>query len=406
MAMAKTNKKRTGNSLDEKGLDFFSFDQQNRTRIIFGENAIKEVGEMAMECQGTKVLLVTDAGIVKVGHAGRVKKFLESKGLQVSLFSDVHENPTTKDVENCLGVARQAGVDLIVGLGGGSSMDTAKGCNFLLTNGGKMQDYWGVGKATKPMLPFIAIPTTAGTGSECQSFALIADEKTHQKMACGDTKAAARVAILDPLLTLSQPHRVAVCSGVDAISHALETAVTLKRNSWSGMFSREAFRLCFGSMPEILSNPKDVRARGNMLLGAALAGCAIENSMLGAAPAAANPLTARYDILHGQAVGMMLPHVMRFNSKDKLSRSIYAELAASMQLGSPDGNPDSAASDLILRLEEVLHLTRLPMRLRDCGVEKTSLSDLALRASKQWTASFNPRSIDKKGFLKLYQEAY
>ena len=158
MAMAKTNKKRTGNSLDEKGLDFFSFDQQNRTRIIFGENAIKEVGEMAMECQGTKVLLVTDAGIVKVGHAGRVKKFLESKGLQVSLFSDVHENPTTKDVENCLGVARQAGVDLIVGLGGGSSMDTAKGCNFLLTNGGKMQDYWGVGKATKPMLPFIAIP--------------------------------------------------------------------------------------------------------------------------------------------------------------------------------------------------------------------------------------------------------
>ena len=126
----------------------------------------------------------------------------------------------------CLGAARAAGIDGIVGLGGGSSLDTAKGCNFLLTNGGRMQDYWGVGKATRPMLPLIAIPTTAGTGSECQSFALIADETTHQKMACGDPKAAARVAILDPPLTLSQPPRVAACTGMDALSHAVETAVT------------------------------------------------------------------------------------------------------------------------------------------------------------------------------------
>src|SRR6185295_12632921 len=151
---------------------------------------------------------------------------------------------------------------LIVGLGGGSSMDTAKGCNFLLTNGGRMQDYCGVGKATRPMLPLIAIPTTAGTGSECQSAALIVDEATHQKMACLDPRAAARIAILDPGLTLSQSPGVTACTGIDALAHAVETAVTKKRNPLSQMFSLQAFKLCARAFPEVLASPGDVEARG------------------------------------------------------------------------------------------------------------------------------------------------
>ena len=130
-----------------------------------------------------------------------------------------------------------------------------------------MKDYWGVGKATKPMLPLIAIPTTAGTGSECQSAALIADETTHQKMACLDPKAAARVAMLDPALTLSQPFRVTACTGIDAIAHAVETAVTRKRNPFSLMFSHEAFKLLVPNLPRVLENPGDLDARGRMLLG-------------------------------------------------------------------------------------------------------------------------------------------
>ena len=133
--------------------------------------------------------------------------------------------------------AREHSIDLFVGLGGGSSMDTAKGANFILTNGGRMVDYWGVGKATKPMLPLIAVPTTAGTGSEAQSYALISDEKTHVKMACGDKKASPRVAILDPLVTVSQPARVTAVSGIDALSHALETWVTTVRQPISLMFA-------------------------------------------------------------------------------------------------------------------------------------------------------------------------
>src|SRR5271157_1922259 len=218
-----------------------AFDHQPRTRLVFGLDAVERVGELAAEIGMKMPLLVTDPGVVAAGHAERIRQSLQRAGIEPVVFDQVRENPSTRDVQDCLQAARAAAIDGMIGLGGGSSMDTAKGCNFLLTNGGRMQDYWGVGKAAKPMLPLIAIPTTAGTGSECQSFALIADEKTHQKMACGDPKAAARVAILDPALTLSQPPQVTACSGIDAIAHAVETAVTRKRSPISSIFSLAAF---------------------------------------------------------------------------------------------------------------------------------------------------------------------
>jgi alcohol dehydrogenase len=198
------------------------FDFHPRTRVIFGAGAVDRVGELARAI-GSNALLVTDPGIIAAGHVERARRGLDAAGVSVTIFERVRENPTTREVDECLEAARAVRPDLIIGLGGGSSMDTAKGCNFILTNGGRMQDYWGVGKATKPMLPLIAVPTTAGTGSECQSFALIADEKTHQKMACGDPKAAPRMAILDPLLTVTQPRQVAACTGIDAVAHAVQS---------------------------------------------------------------------------------------------------------------------------------------------------------------------------------------
>src|SRR6185436_7366413 len=228
------------------------FDFHPRTRLVFGVNAVERAGEIVRELGAKKVLLVTDPGIAAAGHEQHVLKSLATDGVKAVVFDKVRENPTTRCIDDCLAVAKSAGIEAIIGLGGGSSMDTAKGCNFLLTNGGRVQDYWGVGKATKPMLPFIAIPTTSGTGSECQSAALIADEATHQKMACLDEKTAARVAILDPELTLSQPPRVTACTGIDAIAHAVESAVTKKRTAISVLFSNEALRLCIGAFPKVL----------------------------------------------------------------------------------------------------------------------------------------------------------
>ncbi len=382
------------------------FDFVPRTRLVFGANTVERVGKLAAELGGKRVLLVTDAGIVKAGHAARVQESLAKAGLHVSLFDRAKENPTTKCVDECVTVAAAEKVDLLVGLGGGSSMDTAKGCNFIFTNGGRMQDYWGMGKARKPMLPLIAIPTTAGTGSECQSAALIADEQTHQKMACLDPKAAARIAILDPALTLSQPHRVTACTGVDAIAHAVESAVTTRRNPLSQMFSREAFRLCVTSLPQVLKHPKEIEARGRMLLGAAYAGIAIENSMLGAAHSAANPLTAHYNIVHGQAVGMMLPLVIRFNAEDPDALLTYAELASGPELASVKGGLTTALEALLARLESLLNLAGFPRSLSDCGVEPPKIKLLAEEAAKQWTAGFNPRRIEVADFVGLYEAAF
>jgi len=366
------------------------FDHQARTRIIFGMDTAARAGELARETGMTRVLLVTDQGIVSAGHADRVRQSLHKAGLETVLFDKVRENPTTVDVDICLAAAKNGGIDGIIGLGGGSSMDTAKGCNFLLTNGGRMQDYWGVGKAFMSMLPLIAIPTTAGTGSECQTFALIADAETHQKMACGDPKAAARIAILDPALTLSQPRRVTACTGLDALSHALETAVSKKRNALSLAFSREAWRLCGSSLPLVLQEGANIEARAGMLLGAALGGLAIENSMLGAAHAAANPLTAHFRLVHGQAVGLMLPAVIRFNAADPAVARMYDELG------------EIKSTRLAARVEWLLNLAGMPRSLADCGVTPDSIPMLAAEAAKQWTAGFNPRPIGEKDFRGLF----
>lgn len=381
------------------------FDVQPRIRLVFGVDRAAHIAQYVRDCGGARVLLVTDPGIVKAGHAERIEHRLREEGIVVTRFDDVIENPTTTCVENCTEVARAANIDLIIGLGGGSSLDTAKGCNFLLTNGGRMQDYWGKGKAQHPMLPLIAIPTTAGTGSECQSFALISDAETHAKMACGDPKAAPRISVLDPMLTLTQPPQVTALTGIDALTHATETAVCNQRTPYSWLYSREAFRLVQLCLPRVLAAPDDLEARSGMLLGAAYAGTAIEASMLGAAHALANPLTANHDVVHGQAVGMMLPHVVRYNGENQQTAGLYQELAAFAGLCPHDATPDLAVEALALRIESILDQAGIPRTLAEAKIERPNLGRLAEQAAQQWTGRFNPRSLQPTDFEDLYRRA-
>jgi len=383
------------------------FDYAPRTRIVFGAGTLNRLGVLARETQpeAERILLVTDHGLVAAGHVEHARRILSAAGWNVTVYSDVHANPTTDDVARCLAVAREARVQLFVGLGGGSSVDTAKGANFLLTNGGAMRDYWGVGKATRPMLPLIAIPTTAGTGSECQSAALIADAETHQKMACLDPKAAARVAVLDPELTLSLPRGVTAASGVDALAHALETAVTKKRNPVSELYSRDAFCRCLPALAAVLKNPSDLLARGEMLLGAAHAGVAIENSMLGAAHAAANPLTAHFGTMHGIAVGLMLPHVIRFNATHPGAQTRYAALAVAAGIAGPHLTLSLAVDALIEHVSDILNVAGVPRSLTEAGIDVDRRDLLAAEAAKQWTAGFNPRPAGAEEFRALYTAA-
>jgi alcohol dehydrogenase len=380
------------------------FDYQQPTRFVFGPNRIDDLGDLAKELAATRALLCTDPGIVAAGHAQRAVKSLAQAGIAVEVFDGVRENPDTSDVERALVAAGAFAPDLLVGLGGGSSMDCAKGVNFLFSGGGRMQDYWGVGKATRPMLPMIAIPTTAGTGSEAQSFALISDADTHVKMACGDKKAACKIAILDPTLTVSQPKRVTALTGIDAIAHALETYVTRPRNAVSLAFSREAWSLLSENFEKVLATPEDLAARGEMQLGACFAGMAIENSMLGATHALANPLTAEYDIPHGQAIAIMLPHVVRFNGA-QVARW-YAELAIPGEEPLAAKTAAAHVEDLARFLEKIVRNAGLATSLAESGVDRGRIAQLAEEAGKQWTAKFNPRDVATADFSAMYQSAF
>ncbi len=371
--------------------------QCSPVRVVYGPGRLHELGVLARSQGATRVLLVTDPGLKAAGHAGVAERLLAEAGLSVAIFDGVRENPTTAHVAEGVKKAALSGADFMVGLGGGSAMDCAKGINLILTNGGMVADYWGINKATKPHLPMILIPTTSGTGSEAQSFALISDAATHQKMACGDRRLPVdgglrpRVAILDPELTRSAPRGVAAAAGIDAVAHAIETAGSKAQTPQSLECSQQAWALLEPALPRALLNPDDQSAHANMLLGAHLAGIAIELSMLGAAHACANPLTARCGITHGIAVGLMLPHVIRFNAAG--GTNPYISICHS-------------AIELADRVEELQFATSLPRHLSACGVTGEQLPVLAAEAAQQWTAGFNPRPVDADSLLHLYRAAW
>jgi alcohol dehydrogenase len=340
--------------------------------------------------------------MVDAGYVARAAALLEREKIGVATFHDFEANPDSAMVEAGRSAAAAAQIDSIVALGGGSSLDCAKGINFLLAGGGTMRDYRGFGKARGTLHPSIGIPTTAGTGSEAQTYALISDAETHAKMACGDPGAAFRIAILDPSLTVTQPRSVTAIAGIDAVSHTIEAYVTSKRTPASDLFALEGWRLVASAYERVLDAPDDLDARGAMLLGAHWAGAAIESSMLGATHACANPLTARYGTTHGIAIGVMLPHVVRWNAEAAGAR--YAML---LEMAGVERRDDAAPGHRLAgRLAALAHAGGLPATLRELGVPRADLPALADDAATQWTGTFNPRAFDAKAALFLYERAY
>jgi alcohol dehydrogenase len=373
-------------------------DWQPRTRLIFGPGVVARAGALAAELGMHDVLLVFDEGIERAGYADTVEELLQRERIRVTRFSEFSENP---DGDQCAAAAeliKGYGLQGIVALGGGSSLDCAKGANFLQADGGQIADFRGYGRVRGTMLPMIGIPTTAGTGSDAQSYAVLSDAKTHVKMACGDPGAAFRVALLDPVLTCSKPAAVTASSGYDALSHAVEAFVTTARTPLSQTFAREAWRLTRGRLERVLREPDDLDARGSMLLGAHLAGLAIEHSMLGAAHACANPLTAQFDVTHGIAVALMLPHVVRWNAE--VVGPLYAELLDATDRAA------TAGDRLAAELEEVAAACGFPPTLKAAGIAEDALPALAEGAAAQWTGGFNPRPLTAAAALALYRRAW
>jgi alcohol dehydrogenase len=377
------------------------FDFHLRTRVVFARGSVERLGQLARDLGFHRTLLVADRGLVQAGQVAAAMRLLDAAGIAATAFHDFDVNPDSQMVEIGRRFAEPLRVDSIVGLGGGSSLDCAKGINFLLTNGGAIGDYRGYGKAATPLLPMIGVPTTAGTGSEAQSYAVISDAATHVKMACGDPSAAFRIALLDPELTVTAPPQVTATAGFDAIAHAVETSVSSRRTPLSDMFSHRAWQLLAEAFERVLLHPSDGEARAAMQLGAHFAGMAIEQSMLGAAHACANPLTARYNLPHGLALAILLPHVVRWNAG--VARDRYETLLGSRRRRARD---EDAAEALARRLEDLAGAGGLAKTLSESGVPETDLPALCGEAAQQWTGTFNPRPFDAAGAMEIYRAAF
>ena len=374
-------------------------------QVIFGAGSLSRLGEVAAGLGGPQTFLVTDAGVRKAGIVDAALSSLRSASIECCVFDAVEENPTTHHVEEATALARQLGSKntsagvVIIGLGGGSAMDCAKGVNFLLSNGGKMEDYRADGGvATKAMLPSIGVPTTAGTGSEAQRFALISAADSHEKMACGDTRARFRAVILDADLLRSVPTWTRCAVGMDALSHAIESFVSTSAGAHSRFLSAQALRLLDANFQMSLKAAASSAVRGRMMLGAHWAGAAIERSMLGATHACANPLTARYGIVHGVAIGVLLPHVIRFNAAT--NTAAYLELSTAL---STTGDSVTAVAE---RIEILLRESSMPTSLSALGVARDDLPSMAAAAALHKTAQFNPRSVTAADLLRLYEAAF
>lgn len=374
-------------------------------RLEAGPGAVERLGELIEDRGARRVLLVSDEGIASAGHVDRVRGLLERSADRVEVFAEVGENPTEAEVERGAEVARSFEPQLIVALGGGSPMDCAKGINFISTNGGRMEDYWGFAKAEQPMLPSIGIPCTTGTGSEAQSFALISRDRDHVKMACGDEKARFGAVILDPDFAVTQPADVLALTALDAVSHAIEASVTRTRNPLSRLYARGAWELLAVRLEEVTGAEGRQAPAGawlDMLVGSHLAGLAIETSMLGAAHALANPLTARTGLAHGAAVAMVLPTVIRWNSES--DEEFYRDLARAVRVSAGDVRP--AGEVLASWVEDACDRLGLPAIWDRIALPWAEVGDLAAEAAAQWTATHNPRPVQAVDAETLYRRAW
>ena len=366
-------------------------------RVRSGPGALAALGEIAQGLGFRRTLVASDPGIVAAGIAGRALGSLREAGIAAEPFSGFGENPTESDVARGAEAARRMNADSLAGVGGGSSLDVAKGIGFLLAGGGRMEDYRGYDRCPAPLPPLIGVPTTAGTGSEAQSYALISRDRDHLKCACGAPTAMFRAVVLDPTLLPSAPREVVAATGFDAVAHAVETAATSKRTAQSLSISHRAFRLLSVAFPRVVSGEADAAAWADMQQGAFLAGAAIERSMLGAAHACANPLTRRHRVVHGRALAMTLPRVVRWNAA--AAEDAYRSLLRAAGIA-PGPDP---AETLAGRLGEWIAAARLPRDLAEEGIGGPDFPDLAEEAAGEWTGRFNPRPFDAAGALAVYR---
>jgi alcohol dehydrogenase len=379
------------------------------TRTIVNEpGSAQRLAQICKEQGATSVLIVTDPGIRKVGLLERALPGFASERLPVAVFDETEADPSDATVLKATALGRQHKVDLVVGFGGGSSMDVAKLVALLAAPDCKqeLKDMYGVGNAKGRRLPLVQVPTTAGTGSEVTPIAIVTTGAT-TKAGVVSPVLQPDIALLDAELTLGLPPQVTAATGIDAMVHAIEAFTSKhKKNPLSDMLAKEALRLLSNNLLKAVKEGSDLNARSNMLLGALLAGQAFANAPVAAVHALAYPLGGHFHIPHGLSNSLVLPHVMRFNAPE--AQHHYAELAPIIMGKSyKTGTAARVTSSLIDFIEDLIMEVELPARLRDCKVPENFLGKLASDAMLQQRLLINnPREVTEKDALDIYRAAY
>lgn len=375
------------------------------TKTLLGKGAIGELGKEAALLGAKKVLVVTDPGVVKAGLVTSSQEVLRSAGLEVGIYDGVEPEPPVRVVDDCIRTVHQGKYDLVVGLGGGSALDVAKGAATLAPNGGKTLDYVGMDIVPKRGLPKILVPTTAGTGSEATRVFIITDESENMKKAVFSNFLLADVAILDPLLTLSMPPSTTADTGMDAMVHAVETYVSVNTTPFAEILAMTAIELIAQNLPLAFAKGSNLQARYNMLLAANLAGAAFTSGGLGAVHGLAYVLGTEYHMAHGRSNAIMLPHVMAFNVVGSPQK--FSDIARAMGEAVEGLSLHDAAQKAVSAIKRLLDQIQIPCTLTAYGIPREDLPKLVAGGLKQSRLFVpNPRDLTEKDVEAIYRAAF
>ena len=375
--------------------------------VITGAGASEKAGEQAKRLGATNALIVTDPGIAKIGYADQIAKNLHNAGIATSTFSDVTPDPTLQNVTDGLKQYRAENCDVIISIGGGSAIDCGKGIAMKLTNDGEFANYMGVDKIPNPGAPLIAIPTTAGTGSEVTKVTVITDTDRNVKMMLSSACLLPSVALVDPLLSLTTPPHLTAAVGVDALTHAIEAYISKRAQPLTDALALKAIRLISGSLRQAWSDGENIPARTDMMLGASIAGMAFSNSSVALVHGMSRPIGAYFHIHHGLSNAVLLLDVMEFSVVGAPKR--FADIAEAM--GEPiDGlSPMKQADAAIFAVERLVNDIQMP-RLGKIGIDKEKfeqvIDQMAVDAIASGSPANNPRQASAEDIAALYRKCF
>jgi alcohol dehydrogenase len=373
--------------------------------ILAGLGASDRLGQEAKGIGAKKALLVTDRGVVQSGTATKIKNLLEKEGIGVDLFDQVMSDPDTANAEACIAMAKRDQFGLIVGLGGGSPMDIAAITSIMLTNPGTVYDYFGLNLVKNAGIPAILIPTTAGTGAEATPNAILTDTREKLKKAIVSPYILPRIAFVDPLLTLSMPPSVTSSSGIDALTHAIESYTSNNATLLTDLFAKEAIIMIGRSLRTAVANGNYLEARYDMAIGSLYAGISLTNAGVTAVHALAYPLGGQFNIPHGIANGLLLPYVMEFNVPGSIPK--FAQIAQFLGEKVEQMTLLDQAYHAARAVKALYRDLKIPQSLTELKVPKEAISTMAEATVKQARLmGNNPRAMTAQDAAKIYEKAF